>query len=45
MASLRQRNGRWQVQVRRRGHTSVSKTFHLRKDALAWAQRAEILRE
>ena len=41
MASLRKRNGRWQVQVRRAGAASLTKTFDLKKDALAWARERE----
>lgn len=42
MASLRFRNGKWQVQVRRHGHAPQSKTFLSRTDALRWARHAEI---
>lgn len=41
MASLRKRNGKWQVQVRRQGHSPVSKSFINRKDAEAWARDVE----
>ena len=27
MASIRQRNGKWQVQVRRTGHKSINRIF------------------
>ena len=41
MASIRKRRGKWQVQIRRAGHSPISKTFTLRKDALEWARDAE----
>jgi integrase len=41
MATLRKRGTKWQVQVRRDGHPNVSKTFHLREDALKWAREQE----
>ena len=41
MATLRKRATKWQVQVRRDGHPNVSKTFHLRQDALKWAREQE----
>jgi integrase len=41
MATLRKRGTKWQVQVRREGH-SLSKTFHLREDALKWAREQEL---
>jgi integrase len=40
MATLRKRGSKWQVQVRREGH-NLSKTFHLREDALRWAREQE----
>jgi hypothetical protein len=41
MATLRKRNGRIQVQVRRRGHPAQSKTFLDIKDARVWARQME----
>jgi integrase len=41
MASIRKRKERWQVQVRRKGHAPLSKTFGLKRDAEAWAREAE----
>lgn len=41
MASIRKREEKWQVQIRRAGHRPISKTFTLRKDALEWARDAE----
>ncbi|ATQ43670.1 site-specific integrase [Caulobacter mirabilis] len=37
---LKQKSGRWRVQVRRKGRY-LSETFSLRKDAEAWARRVE----
>jgi hypothetical protein len=37
MASLRYRNNKWQVQVRRYGHPPQSKSFRSKADAQRWA--------
>lgn len=42
MANIRRRDGKWQVQIRRRGLTPLSKTFHNRVDAVAWARQKEL---
>ena len=42
MATIRKRGGRYQVQVRRRGVGAFSKSFHVLKDAEAWARQTEI---
>ncbi len=41
MASIRSRNGRYQVQVRRSGLGSRSRTFVFKKDAERWARKME----
>jgi integrase len=41
MATIRNRNGRWHVQVRRRGSKSVNRTFTLKSDAQLWAREQE----
>lgn len=41
MASIRKRNGKWNVQVRRRGHEPRSKSFLVKADALEWAREIE----
>lgn len=41
MASYRKFKGKWQAQVRRKGHKSMSKSFLYRKDAEAWARTTE----
>ena len=41
MASLRYRNDKWQVQVRRYGHTPQSKSFRSKVDAQRWARHIE----
>ncbi|RWX62599.1 site-specific integrase [Mesorhizobium sp. M4B.F.Ca.ET.089.01.1.1] len=41
MASIRKRNGKWNVQVRRRGHEARSKSFLAKSDALEWAREIE----
>ncbi|RQT48498.1 tyrosine-type recombinase/integrase [Burkholderia cepacia] len=41
MASIRQRDGKWQVRVRRRGFADEAKTFSTRADAERWARSVE----
>jgi len=41
MASIRNRRGKWQVQIRRAGQSPISRTFILRKDAVQWARELE----
>lgn len=41
MATIRKRNGRWQVQVRRKGNADISKTFTSKADATEWAREIE----
>jgi integrase len=43
VATIRQRNGKYQVQVRRKGQPSITKSFQHKKDALAWARQTEVL--
>lgn len=41
LATFRKKNNRWQVQIRRKGHASISKTFLLKSDAQEWARYME----
>jgi hypothetical protein len=41
MATIRKRNERWHVQVRRAGFPSLTKSFISRADAQAWARETE----
>jgi len=41
MASIRRRKSKWQAQIRRQGHPSLSRTFHLKADAELWARQTE----
>jgi len=43
MATIRQRNDRWQAIVKRAGYPTQSKTFTLKKDAERWARLQERL--
>jgi hypothetical protein len=43
MATIRKRDGKFQVQVRRTGQPHISKTFHLREDARAWGRQMELV--
>ncbi len=42
MATIRKRNNRWQVMVRRKDAPKISKTFHRKDAAEAWAREMEI---
>lgn len=42
MASITERDGRFLVRVRRRGHPTLTRTFTRRSDAAAWARRTEV---
>lgn len=42
MATIRKKGDRWQVQVRRKGVPSVTRSFLSRADAQAWARQREI---
>jgi len=41
MASIRQRNGSWVADIRRKGHKSITKSFKTKSLALAWAREVE----
>lgn len=41
MASIRKKNGKWQVQVRRKSFPTVSRTFTKKSDATEWAHAME----
>lgn len=41
MATLRKRNNKWHVQIRRIGHPSQSKSFLSKADAHVWARHIE----
>ena len=41
MASIRKRDGKWQVQIRRQGHHPLTRTFFHRTDAITWARNTE----
>src|SRR4029077_15928561 len=41
MATIRRRGTTWQVQVRRQGHATLSRTFRLKADAKQWARQKE----
>jgi hypothetical protein len=42
VATIRQRNGKWQVQVRRRGHPTITRTFCLKADGVRWFKLIEV---
>ncbi|MGR3794610.1 site-specific integrase [Vannielia sp. SX4] len=41
MATLRNRNGKWQAQVRIKGHAPRARSFTSKKDAQKWARQVE----
>ncbi len=41
MATVRRRGKKWQVQIRRRGHPAISKTFRTQGAAWAWVEKTE----
>ena len=41
MAALRNRNGKWQAQVRIKGHAPRTKSFLIKRDAERWARQTE----
>lgn len=42
MASIRKRDSKWQVQVRRQGQNSQSRSFVSKSDAQQWAREIEV---
>jgi integrase len=42
MASIRQRDGKYQVRIIRKGHRALSRTFNNRTDAIKWARQTEV---
>lgn len=42
MASIRQRNGKWQARIIRKGHPNVTRTFHTKQDAERWSRATEV---
>jgi integrase len=42
MATIRKRGAKWQVQIRRVGFRPLSRSFHVFKDAEAWARQTEV---
>lgn len=41
MASIRKRNDKWEVQIRRKGFSTICKSFHVKADAQEWARYME----
>ena len=41
MATIRKRNDRWHVQVRRTGSPALTRTFITKADAQTWARKVE----
>jgi len=42
MATIRKRNNRWQVMIRRKDAPQISRTFHRKVEAEAWAREIEV---
>ena len=45
MASIRMRDGKYQVNIRRRGYPTVTRTFTSRRAAKSWSKTTEIQME
>ena len=45
MATIRKRGNGWQVQIRKKNHHPVCKTFHIKSEAIAWAKIVEYEQE
>ena len=45
MASIRKRNNRWEVRVRRSGYQTQTKTFTHKSSAETWVREAELALE
>ena len=43
MATIRKFRDKWQVQVRRKGHRPLTRSFINRQDAVIWARQTEVL--
>lgn len=41
MATIRKRDSKWQVQIRRKGYPAISKSFLAKEDATRWAREQE----
>ena len=41
MAALRNRNGKWEARIRRKGQPTLSKSFQTKQDAERWARSVE----
>lgn len=41
MASIRNRNGKWQARITRKGEQLISKSFQSKQDAERWARQIE----
>ena len=41
MATIRKRGSKWQVQIRRNGHSAISKSFLAKEDAVRWGREQE----
>lgn len=42
MANIQKRGNKWQVQIRRTGHPSRTKTFIRKEEAIAWGRSQEV---
>ena len=42
MATIRKRGSKWEAQIRRKGHRTVSRSFDTQTDANTWARRIEV---
>ena len=42
MATIRRRGSKWEAQIRRKGHRTISRSFETKTDATTWARQIEV---
>jgi len=42
MATIRRRGIKWEAQIRRKGHRTISRSFDTKTDAKTWARQIEV---
>jgi hypothetical protein len=42
MATIRKRGSKWEAQIRRKGHRTISRSFDTKTDATTWARQIEV---
>ncbi len=42
MATIRKRGSKWEAQIRRKGHRTISRSFETKTDAKTWARQIDV---